>query len=118
MLTTSYYAKLKKIQKPVAISVGVPKWYSGADYDTLAPPYTIVSAYKRGIISDEVFTSEFYKSVLSKLNPLNVYNDIISRFGDDATLICYEKPGDFCHRRLVAKWFEDNLNIEVPELIF
>lgn len=23
-------------------------------------------------------------------------------------LICYEKPADFCHRHLVAKWLNDN----------
>ena len=23
-------------------------------------------------------------------------------------LVCYEKPQDFCHRHLVAKWFEEN----------
>ena len=23
-------------------------------------------------------------------------------------LICYEKPEDFCHRHLVAKWFSEN----------
>lgn len=88
MVTTSYYAKVKKIEKPVAISIGVPKWYSGNTYDTLAPPYSIVSSYKRGLISDVEFREEFYRSVLCKLNPSDVYNDIVSRFGDNATLIC------------------------------
>jgi uncharacterized protein (DUF488 family) len=28
-------------------------------------------------------------------------------------LICYEKPSDFCHRHLVAKWFiENGINCE------
>ncbi|MDV6237616.1 DUF488 family protein [Leptospira ellisii] len=35
--------------------------------------------------------------------------------GKDLALLCYEKPGDFCHRRLVAEWLERKTGIEVPE---
>ena len=24
------------------------------------------------------------------------------------TLLCYEKPDDFCHRHLVSKWFNEH----------
>ena len=34
-------------------------------------------------------------------------------------LLCYEKPGDFCHRHLVADWFGKEwckeLNLEKPK---
>lgn len=118
MITTSYYARVKKIPTPVAISRGVPQWYTGGTYGILAPPYNLVRSYKEGSITDELFKEEFYKSVLYKYDPVDVYNDIVSRFGSDATLICYEKAGDFCHRRIVAEWLENSLNVEVPELIF
>ena len=26
----------------------------------------------------------------------------------DIALVCYEKPGDFCHRHLVAEWLREN----------
>ena len=31
-------------------------------------------------------------------------------------LICYEKPEDFCHRHIVAAWFELYLGVRVPEV--
>ena len=34
----------------------------------------------------------------------------------DVVLLCYEKPPQFCHRHLVAKWLEKELNIKVEEL--
>lgn len=37
-------------------------------------------------------------------------------YGPDVVLLCYEKPGQFCHRRLVAEWFEQELGLVVPEL--
>lgn len=87
-------------------------------YGILAPPYSLVKSYKEGLVPDELFKESYHTEVLSKFDPMDVYNDIISRFGSDATLICYEKAGDFCHRRIVAEWFEDTLNISVPELTF
>lgn len=38
------------------------------------------------------------------LNP----NDILKELGEDAVLLCYEKPGDFCHRHLVSQWLNEN----------
>jgi hypothetical protein len=38
--------------------------------------------------------------------------------GENAVLLCWEKPRDACHRRLVAEWFEHRLGIEVPEFRF
>ena len=31
-------------------------------------------------------------------------------------MLCWEPPGKFCHRRLVAKWLEEHLGVDVPEL--
>lgn len=31
--------------------------------------------------------------------------------------VCWEAPGEFCHRRLVAAWLETALGVTVPELV-
>ena len=36
--------------------------------------------------------------------------------GHDVILLCFEKPGEFCHRHLVAQWLKSNLNIDVIEI--
>ena len=35
--------------------------------------------------------------------------------GKDVALCCYEKPGDFCHRHILAKWITENTGIEITE---
>ena len=54
----------------------------------------------------------FKEQVTDKLDADNVIDDIGFLTGYDQTknicLICYEKPTDFCHRHLVAKWLSEN----------
>ncbi|EDW8799046.1 TPA: hypothetical protein G8N45_002632 [Salmonella enterica] len=33
----------------------------------------------------------------------------------EPVLMCWEKPGEFCHRQLVARWFRRELGISVEE---
>lgn len=72
----------------------------------------ILDDYKRTNDSN-VFTKRFCEDVLSKLDAQEVFN----KLGERAIMICYEKPGEFCHRRLVARWLETELGILVPEYV-
>jgi len=53
----------------------------------------------------------FDEQVLSPLTIEGVLTDLRKLTGQqnlNVALVCYEKPGDFCHRHRVAKWFIDN----------
>ena len=63
-------------------------------------------------ISDKEYTFLYYKHTLDYLDPEKVYNDL----GDDSILLCWEKPGLFCHRHIVSNWFKQILGIDVKEL--
>jgi hypothetical protein len=106
MIQTSYYQKSGSLPNAVGISQGVPKWYTGALYKKLAPPWEIVK-----IENQATFRRLYHEMVLSHLNPVHVADDL-----DGKVLLCWEPSGQFCHRRLVAEWLEKNLLIEVPEL--
>lgn len=114
-MNTSYFSNYKNIEKPVSISAKPPKWYKGATYGQLAPSIQLVREYNLGHVSiyqyEDIFNEQLYR-----LNPEAVYSQLVQRYGENATLICYEKPGDFCHRRLVALWLENKLGVKVPEL--
>lgn len=119
MITTSYYAQEKKIKNPVGISQLKPIWGTKSrEYRKLAPPKYLVDYWKKGSITVEQYTEEYYRVVLSKLDPKEVLDEITRIFGDDATLLCYEKAGEFCHRRIVADWIETGTGVKVPELQF
>jgi hypothetical protein len=106
MIQTSYYQKSGSLPNAVGISQGVPKWYTGALYKKLAPPWEIVK-----IENEATFRRLYHEMVLYHLNPVHVADDL-----EGKVLLCWELPGQFCHRRQVAEWLEKNLLIEVPEL--
>lgn len=116
MISTSYFANIKNIENPLSISGKAPVWYTGPCLKILAPKYWFFLQYKNGEINADQYTEYFIKEVLDPLNPQETLDKIIQLAGQNATLLCYEKPGDFCHRRIVAQWLEENLNIKVEEL--
>jgi hypothetical protein len=111
MVETSSFRKSKGDPRCVAISASVPKDYNGRSCKKLAPPYWMVKKSKSGEMTDEEFERLFKEHVLDKLDAREVLNDI----GDDAILLCWEKPGEFCHRTLVGEWLSIELGIEVKE---
>lgn len=80
-------------------------------FKQLAPKFWFYQKYKKDG-DEEFFKEKYYQEVLNKLNP----QEVAEHLGENAILICYEAPGKFCHRRLVAEWLKQNLNIEVEEL--
>jgi hypothetical protein len=60
---------------------------------------------------------ELYEhEVLAKLNPERTWNELHLLTGNiEPVLLCWEKPGEFCHRQLVARWFRRELGIAVEE---
>ncbi|MCD1124824.1 DUF488 domain-containing protein [Jinshanibacter sp. LJY008] len=60
---------------------------------------------------------ELYKTeILGVLNPQQTWEHLHTLAGGaEPFLLCWEKPGEFCHRRLIAEWFEENLGHKVEE---
>jgi uncharacterized protein (DUF488 family) len=110
-MNTSYFAKSGNHPNAVSIAGKAPSWYTGRQYKKLAPSYRIFKRYKED--GDQVsYTEHFYKEVLNKLDPEKVLREL----GSHAVILCYETPEKFCHRQLVAQWFQDKLNIIVSEI--
>jgi uncharacterized protein (DUF488 family) len=109
---TGYFAKIKQYREKGLVTISIArfnKYYSGVSLKLLAPTAEM-------IYEPESFYIPKYKLILSKLNPSLILKEIeILSGGKDCILLCYEKSGDFCHRRLVAKWIEENTGQEVEE---
>jgi hypothetical protein len=110
---TGNFANVKRYKQeslfPVSIAISA-RYFSGALYRPLNPDKEFM------MDTEPVYTPKFNAKLLA-LNANTVFSDIekISN-GSDVVLLCHEKEGDFCHRRLVASWLENNLGIKVPEL--
>ncbi len=125
MIYTSYFAKLKSLPDniiPISICGKAPDWYKGLQYKKLAPKYDFFMKWKENHDND-YYIKCFNEQVLNKLNAEQVVKELdnillnetlsIDYNGDlkevpRIALICYEKPSDFCHRRLVADWLNKN----------
>ncbi len=95
----------------VSIAGKSPPWYNQAEFKELAPKFWFFEKYKRDGDKD-FYTKQYHEEVLSHLDPEEVYN----RLGQNTVLLCWEKPGEFCHRHIVADWFTNALDIEVIEV--
>lgn len=117
--TCSYKNFNTELYKGVSIS-----WDHGKDanfnkdyFDSLAPLKSFFRTWKdnRGIVSDEennlYYIREYFREILSKLDPEKIYKML-----DNSFLLCYEESDEFCHRHIVAAWFELFLNITINEV--
>lgn len=107
-METSCFSRMKTIVPPaypVAICVGLPKWYKGAALQELAPTRRMLK------MSHEEY-EPLMRGILAELDPAA----IAAQLGSGAVLLCWEKPFLRCHRRMVAEWLEDALGVVIPEL--
>lgn len=120
MISTSSYDQINcKNYETYSISGdrGKMKNYDGKSYPVLAPKLSFFKIWHSniGIIKEEennkFYIEEYYKQVLSQLDPEEVYKKL-----DNSILLCYEPSDKFCHRFIVAAWFELFLDIYIPEV--
>ena len=62
-----------------------------------------------------------YAQTLAGLDPATVWADLHELAGGaEPVMMCYERPPftdtNHCHRRLVSRWLQDALGVEVPEI--
>ncbi|MFH7241760.1 MAG: hypothetical protein ACHWZW_02815 [Spirulina sp.] len=125
-MLTSYYGKTPPATPgAICISRSQPRWANGKypSYRALAPgPW-----YRSASVEEYI---PLYMEILQGLDAQQVYQDLCHIAQEQARslglpesevatvrpiLLCFEKPTDFCHRRLAANWLESELGIEVPE---
>lgn len=92
----------------VAISVGLPSWYTGKRFLPLAPT--------RAMLKMSSATYQFhYEQILAKLNPQQTFDELQAMVSGEPILLCFEPPGKLCHRLYVSRWFRETIGVNVPE---
>lgn len=121
LVTCSYSAYRPEMGLPVAISVGLPKWFK-FPYHVVKPlaPYGIFNneamkeagrgarhaAYKQRL---DIQQTDMFKQLWDLTE---MYPDV------PLVMMCYENvhKGEVCHRRWAADWFLSEHGIIVPEV--
>lgn len=108
---TSYFGGLAALRasniEPIAISRGLPKWFKGRKMQQLAPTYPMLK------MSQADYDVSF-AGILDRLDVESCWRAI----PDKSALLCWEIPGERCHRRAVAEWLENHLQVTVTEFGF
>jgi hypothetical protein len=65
--------------------------------------------------SPQRYTELYRKQILEPLSSEEVYAELVSEYGENCILLCYEHPKTFCHRHLVSKWLRDELGVLISE---
>lgn len=109
---TSNYARHNGNPKAIAISCTVKDWIDvPLHIKELAPTWQMVQAHRDGNLSNDEYKIQY----LELLEKRNIDPKIFEQMEDGTMLLCYESPGDFCHRRILAEWVESKTGFVIPE---
>ena len=113
---TSYFGNSRKLKEAgvnmICVAIGKPRFIAGL-------PQMLNVCPTRYMVSGPCSREEYlklYDRILASQDANQVVKQIeMLSGGKDVALCCYEKPGDFCHRHILAKWITENTGIEITE---
>lgn len=103
----------------IVISRAIPRWIEPEyqRYPKLAPGGWFNNP--EYINNQTAYRKRYVAEILAPLDPEEVWKQLHQLVsGAEPILLCWEplkKPGEWCHRRMVAEWFEEMLGVTVPE---
>lgn len=112
-LYTSYYARSGKNDRAISISAKAPFFYKGNKYLDLAPSWELLRAYKSGEIDNYQYTQIYGENLKARGITPQV---VVTAIPENSIMLCYEGPGKFCHRHIVAVWLNNSGLAEVCEV--
>jgi len=106
---TGYFSRIQLYQKhdlqPISIAQFNPNWYNGVSFPELAPSQELLGAYKYNGLTQTEY-EERYTKELRRPEAIRSIEKLKQRALEserDIVLLCYEIPGEFCHRHILAK---------------
>lgn len=130
LIYTSYFANIRNLPDtciPISIAQFTPQGFifaGGLEYKTLAPPVDMLKRVKKDH-DHAKYTVDYTHDVLGKLDKQQVQQEILDMSnGKIPILVCYEKPDNFCHRKIVAEWLgitewsNETCTTEIEEALF
>ncbi len=101
----------------ISIACYAPSWAKRGFkiYPKLNPKREWLKIYDKAL-----YTKLYTEEILSKLDAQTVWDELhVLAHPYEPILLCWERPPfndrNFCHRRIIAEWFEKELGKKVPE---
>ncbi|OUW77355.1 MAG: hypothetical protein CBD72_01145 [Flavobacteriaceae bacterium TMED212] len=85
------------------------------EFKSLVPNWKLLEMHKSKQLSDNHFEKE-YLIQLNSLDANTIFEQINFLTGDyEPILMTHGNKTSFCHRHILAKWFEEKLEVEIEE---
>lgn len=109
---TADFRNAGKVPLPVAISRIVPPNFRGSVYARLAPSPALEEGYYKGTLSAVQYAQQYLDLLARRgLSP----DLVLQELPLVCTLLCWERPYQFCHRHVVGRWIESHTGVRVRE---
>lgn len=138
ILGTGSYENVKSGNTVSITGDGGNAWgYFGPSYKKLAPRLVTYTKYAEKLTElnklkessnnfkayyeyrkkiEEEYIESYYETRLKDLDVIELLETLKQNFGKQIILLCHEPIDEFCHRRLVADYFELKTNVYIPEI--
>lgn len=114
---TSYFGNKKALDKAGIMVVSVARWQPRYCPVACVMLDVAPTVYMLKEATSEQYDAE-YQKILSRLDvPGFIKRLEIASGGKDVALCCYEKPGEFCHRHVLAEYLTKQTGIEIEEFV-
>lgn len=115
-LYTSCYALNYRNPNAIGISFILPSNFDGKSMAKLAPTVGMISKIKSWVQEGEYSEKEYVENYINILEERGITaQGLVDELPDGAILLCYEMPGEFCHRRVLADWIYNETGVLVEE---
>ena len=121
LYTASYYDPQHWVGQPYRVSRAHPRGRK-TEWETLSflyPPLELLRAYRDGRLDFETLSSGYLRNLDEKLLVDYRFRKWLEQLPvlGDATLLCFERGDDPCHRRVAAQWLGEHVpDLELGEL--
>ena len=113
---TSCYSLNANSPDAIAISHVVPEYFEGKTLSKLAPTGDMLRKFKDDCLNYKPIN--YRKAYIDLLKARGITpQSLIEEIPDGAVLLCYEPAGEFCHRRVLAEWIEQETGFVIPETL-
>lgn len=110
LIYTSNYDIAGEQPNAIGISRGTPPAFKGDTFKHLVPPPALAYTPVKSQEEWEKFTALYHALVLAKLDPIKVAKHLNGKI-----LLCWEKPHEYCHRMVIARWLIEETRAMVLE---
>lgn len=117
---TSYFGMARRFPKEKFIKTAVCyKSLRGIGvWNSVVPDADLVFGMKRGEITKEYYEEQYYKMLLDRKEQIASNIPYLKNGERDVVLLCYEKPEDWCHRHILARYLKEQFDLDVQEYKF